>query len=216
MKHATTCIIAGALALMSSATRVDAQALGTSTSVITGTGARAAETSAGNLIADALKAAVRADAALVPADAVAPATIAKGPISRDALKSVLQDPDDEVAVISLTGAQLRVALERSVSMHPKPFDGLLQVSGIYVEFDSGRSPGPRLLKVTVNGAALDANRKYRIAAPYTLASGGLGYYRMWPDKEIVRTGKSVLDGLAAYVAAQHTVSPRVEGRLVGK
>ena len=216
MKQATIYLIAAAFALMSSATRVAAQTIGTSTSDISGAGSRAQETSAGNLIADALKAFARADAALVPADAVAPVSIPKGPITRDALKSLLQDPDDEVAIINLTGAQLRVALERCVSMHPKPFDGFLQVSGIIVEFDSGRSPGPRLLKVTVNGAALDANRKYRVAAQYTLASGGLGYYRMWPDNEVARTGKSVLDALAGYVTAQRTVSPRVEGRLVGK
>ena len=216
MKYATTCIMAAALGLLISATRVDAQTLATSTSDITGIGSRSQETSAGNLIADALKAFARTDAAFVPSDAVASESISKGPITRDAVKSLLQDPDDEVAVINLTGAQLRVALERCVSMHPKPFDGFLQVSGIRVEFDSGRSPGPRLLKVTVNGAALDANRKYRIAAPYTLASGGLGYYRMWPDKEVVRTGKSVFDALAGYVTAQRTVDPRVEGRLVGK
>lgn len=216
MKRAIICTIAAALALMSSATRVDAQALGTATSDIVGAGSRAQETGAGNLIADALKSFSRADAALVPADAVAPETISKGPITRDSLKSLLQDPDDEVAVINLTGAQLRVALERCVSMHPKPFDGFLQVSGITVEFDSGRSPGPRLLKVSVNGAPLQADKKYRVAAPYTLASGGLGYYRMWPDKEVVRSGKTVLEALASYVSAQRTVSPRTEARLVGK
>jgi 5'-nucleotidase / UDP-sugar diphosphatase len=216
MKRATTCIFAAALALMASATRVDAQTLGTSTTDIVGTGSRAQETGGGNLIADALKAFTRADAAMVPADAVAATTIAKGGITREALRSLLQDPDDEVAVISLTGAQLRVALERCVSMHPKPFDGFLQVSGIRIEFDSGRSPGPRLLKVQVNGADLVADRKYRVAAPYTLASGGLGYYRMWPDKEVVRTGKPMIEALAGYVAAQRTVGPKVEGRLVGK
>jgi 2',3'-cyclic-nucleotide 2'-phosphodiesterase (5'-nucleotidase family) len=202
------------IALASVTARANAQALGSTSTDLTGAGSRSQETTAGNLAADALKTTSRADAAIVAGDALATATVRKGSISRADLKGLLEDPDDEVAVITLTGAQLRVALERSVSVHPKPFDGFLQVSGITVEFDSGRPPGPRVLKVTINGAALDEKREYRVAAPFTLASGGLGYYRMWSTKDVVRTGRSVLDTLAAYVKEQKTVGPRVEGRLV--
>lgn len=208
----TTCL--AAIALISISARSGAQTLGSSGTDIAGAGSKSQETSAGNLTADALRAATRSDAAFVAGDALTSATVRKGAVSRSDLKTLLGDPDDEVAVISLTGAQLRVALERSVSVHPKPFDGLLQLSGIVVEFDSGRPPGPRLLKVTVNGSALDDQRRYRIAAPFTLASGGLGYYRMWPEKDVVRTGRSVLDTLAGFVKDLKNIAPRVEGRLI--
>lgn len=214
MKRTTSWTIClAAIALISMSGRSGAQALGSSGTDITGAGSKSQETSAGNITADALKSVTHADAAFVAGEALSSASVRKGAISKADLKSLLGDPDDEVAVISMTGAQLRVALERSVSVHPKPFDGFLQVSGLVVEFSSGRAPGPRLLKVTINGAPLDGQRKYTVAAPFTLACGGLGYYRMWPEKDVVKTGKSVLDALAGYVKDQKNVAPRVEGRL---
>lgn len=217
MKRSSICIFM-TIALALSTTGVWAQdaAIGTSGTDIAAAGSRSQETSAGNFVADALKASTRADASLVAADTFTSASIARGPLNQSNLKSLLSDPDDEVAVVTLTGAQLRVAIERSVSVHPKPFDGFLQVAGINMEFDSGRAPGPRLMKITVAGAPLDSARKYRVAMPDTLAGGGLGYYRMWDPKDVQRPGKTILATVADYVKEQRTVSPKVEARLTAK
>jgi 2',3'-cyclic-nucleotide 2'-phosphodiesterase (5'-nucleotidase family) len=217
MKHTSIFTVSAlALALVAPLGRASAQPVGAAGVEIAGAGSRSQETTAGNLVADALKASTNADAAIVAGGGIASGSLRRGPLTVADLKNLFEDPDDGVAVITLTGAQLWVALERSVSVHPKPFDGFLQVSGLSVEFDSGRPPGPRLLKVKVNGVSLDPNKKYRVATLSTLAGGALGYYRMWAAKDVAQTGRTVSDTLASYVQAQKTISPRVESRLAPK
>lgn len=190
-----------------------AMAQGTTGTEISGAGARVRETSAGNLVADAVRATTNADVAIVAADALTGATLSRGAVSASALKSLLTDPDDEVATLALTGAQLKVVLERSVSAHPKPFDGFLQVSGLTMAFDSSRPAQNRVTDVLVKGAPLEANRRYRVATMATLAGGGLGYFRIWDQKDVTGGGVSVLDALTAYVSGQREIAPRVEGRI---
>jgi 2',3'-cyclic-nucleotide 2'-phosphodiesterase (5'-nucleotidase family) len=104
-------------------------------------------------------------------------------------------------------------LERSVSVAPKPFDGFLQVSGLAVVYDDARPANRRIKSVRVNGAALEPNRKYRVATLSTLAGGGLGYFRLWDEKDVTDGGPTVLDALAGYVQSQREIGPRVEGRI---
>lgn len=183
---------------------------------ISAAGSRARETAGGNLVADALKSSARADAGMVAADALTNVTLRAGDLTRDDLKSLLEDPDDTVATITLSGAQLRAVLERSVGAYPKPFDGFLQVSGITIEFNAAKASAPRITALSVNGVPVKPDAQYRVATLATLAHGGLGYFRMWGDGEISPSNVSALDALAAYVRDQKTVAPRVEGRIVAR
>ncbi len=189
-----------------------AQTVGSVASDVPAAGSRTRETAAGNLVADAVRAAVNADVAIVAADALTEGSLSQGPVTRDALKAILSDPEDEVAVLELTGAQLKVVLQRSVSVYPRPFDGFLQVSGLTVVFNA-RPSADRNLDIRVKGAALDANRKYRVGTLSTLAGGALGYFRLWTEKDVTGGGPAVLDALAGYIQAQGEVNPRVEGRI---
>jgi 2',3'-cyclic-nucleotide 2'-phosphodiesterase (5'-nucleotidase family) len=193
-----------------------AETVGATAADISGAGSRARETTGGNFVADALKASVRADAAVVAADALTTASLPKGDLSRADLKSLLEDPDDTVAILVLTGTQLRTVLERSVSAYPKPFDGFLQVAGLTVQFNAAKAGSPRITTLNVNGLPIKPDATYRVATLSTLAHGGLGYFRMWEDGDIAGSGPSALDAVVNYVRQEKTVSPRVEGRIVAR
>lgn len=201
------------LALLALGTLAKAQTVGTTATDVSWAGSRTRETTAGNLVADAVRSAASADVAIVAADALTGATVSRGALTEAGLKSLLTDPEDEIATLVLTGAQLKVVLERSVGAHPRPFDGFLQVSGLTLTFDNGRPARDRVTEVRVNGATLDANRRYRVATMATLAGGGLGYFRIWDARDVTGGGPNVLDALTGYVKAQREVSPRVEGRI---
>ncbi|HEY3267658.1 MAG TPA: 5'-nucleotidase [Armatimonadota bacterium] len=209
-------IWAFSVALAVGCARANAEPLGQTSTDISGAGARTREAVAGNFLADAVRASARADAAVIPADAITDATVAKGPIARADVKTLLEDPDDAVAILNITGAQLKAVLERGVSACPKPFDGFLQVSGLTIEFNTAKPAGQRVTAVRVNGSPLEPGKRYQVATLVSLADGGLGYYNLWEKKDVSEPGPAVLEAAANYVKALKTVSPREEGRVSAK
>src|SRR5436853_6801881 len=53
--------------------------------------------------------------------------LVKNSFEKDNLASLLQFPTDEIVVVNLTGAELKQALERSVSLYPQPTPSFLQL-----------------------------------------------------------------------------------------
>lgn len=131
--------------------------------------------------ADVIRTAAKADVAFLPAGVIKP-----GFKSGD-LSTMLQFPTDQVVVVEMTGAQLKSALERSVSLLPSPNPGFLQISGIVVTYSPKGVAGSRVREVTVAGAALNATANYRVAMPSSLGRGGLGYFTVWKKEQIVET-----------------------------
>jgi 2',3'-cyclic-nucleotide 2'-phosphodiesterase (5'-nucleotidase family) len=120
-----------------------------------------------------MRAAANADIAFLPAGVLKP-----GFKSGD-LSKMLQFPTDDVVVVTLTGAQIRQALERSVAMAPSPNPGFLQVSGLTIVYSPSSPPNRRIVSVSVSGTDLQPGRDYRVVMPGTLARGGLGYFTIW-------------------------------------
>lgn len=137
-------------------------------------------TAAGQSVADALRDFAKTDVAFVAAGQLRTS-------ANDDLVSQIQYPSDEIAVVKLTGKQLRAALERAVSLYPSPNPGFLQVSGLEVSFRARGGADARITAVSVNGGALDAGRTYTVAMPGSLARGGLGYFTVWEKNAIERT-----------------------------
>ena len=137
------------------------------------------------LIADALRQAASAEIAFMPAGMLKD----KGDAGN--LASWLQFPTDEVAIVSLRGSQIRLALERSVSLFPSPNSSFLQLSGVIASFSRSAAADKRIQSVTVGNSALDESRSYSVAMPLTLAKGGLGYYKVWDRSQISRTLEGV-------------------------
>ena len=177
---------------------------------------RTREAAVGNLVADAMRAAVGADMALINSgglrgDKVHP------PGARLTRRDVLDELPfgDKTVLLQVTGRQVRAALENGFSRIEGKSGRFPQVSGMEVVFDPARPAGSRVVEVRHDGAALDPDAAYRLATNDFLGRGGDGY-------GVLANGKTLIDANAArltaaqvmeYIAARGSVAPRPEGRL---
>ena len=142
--------------------------------------------------ADEIRAATGADVALLAAGMMFPQHKG-GELSR-----LFKYPWDTIVVSKLSGAQLRAALSRSISLYPSPNNGFLQLSGVEVTFKKSAPAGERIVSVTVGDRPLDDEAEYDVAMPIRLARGGYGYLKVWDKKSIERT----FDGLTLETLLQ--------------
>lgn len=131
--------------------------------------------------ADVIKEVSGADGAFLPARSVSAS------YDPNNLASLLQYPADDIVVVKLTGKEIRLAFERSISLFPQPNSSFLQLAGFTVEFSAAGAPDSRVLNVTAGGAPLDENRTYAVAMPGSLGRGGMGYFKIWNKSKIERT-----------------------------
>lgn len=132
--------------------------------------------------ADAIKSAAGADGAFVAAG-----MLKDGYDKSQDLASMLLYPEDQIMLVKLTGAQVRDALERSVSLYPQPNTSFLQLAGFEATFNKNASDGHRITIVTANGSPLTNTSSYTVAMPARLAQGGYGYFKIWDKPDIVKT-----------------------------
>ncbi len=149
---------------------------------------RMGETNLGNLVADAYRAALGTDIALVNGGGIRN-TIDQGDITNNEIISVLPFGNDGVS-ISVTGQTILDALEMGARAYPSASGGFLHVSGLTYTIDSQvpssvktddkgnfmAVTGPyRVKDVLVNGAPLELNKMYSLASStYTVQSFGDG------------------------------------------
>ncbi|MEJ5297112.1 MAG: 5'-nucleotidase [Armatimonadota bacterium] len=183
--------------------------------VISGKGSDVSETGLGNLVADAVRRSAGAEIALIPAGTLRAVDLRVADISPETLSSTVVDPEEAISVLGLTGAQIREALERSVSLAPKPNRGFLQLSGLLVKYDLSRPPMSRVVDVKAGQTPLEDARVYRVAMPAGLAAGGLGYFRVWGDTKPARDGFGTLgSALEAFAGIKPDYSLyTTEGRI---
>lgn len=209
--------LVGALAVVIAAALSAAPAVaGETTGELTSADAQKQETTFGDLTADALCEAAGTTIALVPAVSFKSGTIPAGPVTGDNVKALLNKPSEVWAVVKLTGVQLQQALERSVSRAPMPNAGFLQVSGITLTYDPKAPREARIISLSVSEAEVEPDAKYEVAMPLSLAKGGSGYFQIFGEKDVVRTGPAEA-GMAAviveYVDKKETVSYTGQGRI---
>jgi hypothetical protein len=178
-----------------------------------GANAGAAESNLGDLVADAVRQTGNADIALVAADEITDASIPAGSVPPAQIVKTLRyadDATDTVVVLTLTGAQIRKAVERGVSRAPQPFNGFLQVSGLQVRV----SGDDKKITLSGGGGELSDKKTYRVATTRPIADGSLGYFQIWSKSDIAEnTGQSVAQSLANYLASHKTLNVAVEGRI---
>lgn len=186
-------------------------------SALDGSGSSVKETSAGDLLADALREAGNAQIGLVPADNIADTSIAPGSISPAQLTTLLRrpnDPGDTVVVLKLTGAQVLHALEIGLGHAPQPFAGFWQVSGLQVRYDASQPDGKRVSLAGVGGSEINVASTYTVAMTRSEALGDLGYFRVWGKKDITQdTGTSLSQSLLAYANAHKTLTVGGDARI---
>jgi len=177
---------------------------------------RTQETNLGNLIADALRARLKTDLALMNAGGIrSNRVIPPGPLRKKDVHLLL--PFLNVAVVvELTGAKLLAALEHAVSQAPHESGGFLQVSGFRFVYDPRRPQGARVTRVEVNGLPLDLRRAYTVSINDYLLRGGDGYtvFREAPVRLPAESGPSLTDVVLDAVLREGSIAPRPEGRII--
>jgi 5'-nucleotidase len=177
---------------------------------------RTAEANAGNLVADAVRADVNADVAIINGggirgDRIFPA----GPILRRTLLN-MQPFGNVVCKIEVPGRVVLQALESGVSKLPAAAGQFPQTSGLTLEVNGAAPPGRRVTNVRVNGTPLDADKRYTLALSDYVMKGGDNYSMFSGQRALItpETGDLVFAALEKYVAAAGTIAPKVEGRIV--
>jgi len=188
---------------------------GNTTTVLTTKAVDAEETTFGDLTTDALCSAATTTIAFAPAVSFKQGSIPVGPVSASAVRALLQEPEEKWAVLKLKGAQIRAALERSLSFAPTPRVFFLQVSGLKIVYTPTAPRGMKIKSVTVGANPLNDTASYEVAMPLSLAQGGSGYFTIFGSTPAIRTGNEGLASLIArYVTAQESISYTGQGRIV--
>ena len=176
---------------------------------------RTSETNVGDFVADAMRARLQADVAVLNGGGIrGDRVIPPGPLTRrDVL--VLLPFNNVVMKLAVSGAQLREALEQGLSRVEREGGGFLQVSGLRVAYDPRRPAGRRVLAAEVGGMALDPQRSYTAAVLDWVARGGDGVTALQNGRVLIdaMSGPQLSDVVLDTITARGTIMPVVDGRL---
>jgi 5'-nucleotidase / UDP-sugar diphosphatase len=185
---------------------------------------RNSETALGNLITDGMLAKAKQynpDTVIAIQNSGGIRTsIDQGPITLGEILTVLPF-GNTLATMELTGAEIKQALEHSVSQAPKESGGFLQVSGMKFTYDSTIDTGSRVQAVEVKQGeeyiALVDDETYVVATNAFTAKGGDGYdvlAKAYEEGRVTDLGLADWENLRDYVAGLETVNPQIEERIV--
>jgi 5'-nucleotidase / UDP-sugar diphosphatase len=180
---------------------------------------RTQEAAIGNLIADAMLAAVGAEIALTNGGGIrAEKEYASG--SEITRRDVLTElPFGNVTVLTeVTGQQVWDALENGFSKIEDGAGRFPQVAGMIVEADRSKPAGSRIVSVTIGGKPLDPKATYKLATNDYMLDGGDGYTALKGGKVIIdgRAGKLIANDVMVMITAKGEVDAKIEGRIVIK
>ena len=195
---------------------------------------RSSETNLGDFCADAYRYMMGAEIGIMNGGGIR-STLEAGDITyEDAL--TVYPFGNMICMASVSGAQIRDALEMGARMYPEETGGFIQVSGMTYTIDSsipssvqldeqgnfaGVSCARRVTDVTVNGEPLDDSRMYTVASHnYWLKSGGDGM-SMFQGCEILKDDTMVdVDTITSYISeylggvvGQEYANPAGQGRI---
>lgn len=165
------------------------------------------ETPFGRMVADALQNAGGADAALVNAGALRAGTLEAGEIENSDIEALLSFSDDAVATLSLSGAQIRAALERGAGAFPTGSPAFLHVAGLSARFDASLPSGKRIQTIKIRGRNLDDGASYSVAMPISLAEGAAGYFNIWNGAQKRESGQNLIGAIANHFKTRGDLSP---------
>lgn len=181
---------------------------------------RTQETNLGNLISDAMLEATRgagAQIAIMNGGSIR-TSIDQGPVTLGELLDV-QPFGNTITLVTLTGAQIKEALENGVSQIESVAGRFAQVAGLRYSYDASRPVGDRVTGIQVADGqggyvAIDPNASYRVVTNNFLLAGGDGYTVFAEGADPYDTGLLDVDVTADYVRAHSPVNPQVEGRII--
>lgn len=172
---------------------------------------RTGETNLGNLITDAMLKSTGADVAFTNGGGIR-ASIPAGEVKIQHILTSFPFTNT-LAVIEVTGAEIKDALEHGVDLYPEQAGHFPHVSGMIYKFDEGKPVGERIVEVLVKGQPLVADKKYKLVTNDFMASGGDGY-TMFSGRPFLAEGGLLSDVLMEHFKEVGEVEPKVEGRVV--
>lgn len=176
---------------------------------------RSMETNLGNLLADAIRADVDAEIAIVNGGGIRSDKVYEpGALSRRHLLE-MHPFGNVVCKIAIPGQVVLAALNAGVSGLPTASGRFPQVSGLTYRVELSAPNGSRVRDVRVGGTPLEPDRAYTVALPDYILEGGDGYTMFAGAKRIVspEAGHLIVTALEQYLAARGEVAPAVQGRI---
>lgn len=214
------------------AARVDAvlgEKIGETAVDLDGARVRAQETNLGDFLADILRQAAGADAAIINGGGIR-AGIPKGAITVKDIYTVLPF-DNYLVAIKLTGKQIREALEHGLSGLEEAAGRFPQVSGLSFTYSRQAPAGSRVKEIMMGGQPLDPQKEYVVATNDFMAAGGDGYQAfgealkssrdyvcvggMLKGEKLVYNdaGRWLREIVIDYIRKEKTVAPQSDGRI---
>lgn len=176
---------------------------------------RSMETNLGNLIADAIRADVDAEIAIVNGGGIRSDKVYQpGSLSRRNLVE-MHPFGNVVCKIALRGRVVLEALNAGVSGLPTASGRFPQVSGLTYRVELSAPTGDRVRDVSVGSKPLELDREYTVALPDYILEGGDGYTMFAGARRLVspEAGHLIITALEQYLAARGEVAPTVQGRI---
>lgn len=169
------------------------------------------------VVADAMRASVHADVAIINAGAIrADQVVAAGtPLTRRSIVQWLPF-EDRVLLLKVNGEQLLAALENGVSQFDDHAGRFPIVSGIQATFDPRRPVGDRVLTAVVGNQILKLDRSYSLAVNGFIAKGGDGYQMLVKAPRLIDlpAAELLVGDVAAYITTTGGIdaspAPRVK------
>ncbi|MDX9916803.1 MAG: 5'-nucleotidase C-terminal domain-containing protein [Gudongella sp.] len=172
---------------------------------------RAGETNLGNLLTDAMRLSTGADIAFTNGGGIR-ANIAPGEVKVNDVLTAFPFTNT-LAVIEVTGAELKAAVEHGVKDYPATSGGFPHVSGMKYVFDPNQPAGSRVTEIVVGDEPVDLEKVYTMVTNDFMAIGG-DDYTMFAGKPFVGEGGLLSDALIEYFGENPVVSPQIEGRIL--
>lgn len=151
------------------------------------------------------------------------AAIDKGPVTVGEVIKVLPF-GNTLAVMNVTGAELKQAFEISLGSLPGENGGFLQVSGAKVKYDSSKPKGERIVSIEYKGAdgkyiPLQDGETYKIATNAFTAQGGDGYTpfaKAYAEGRVTDLGLSDWENFREHLVSLKEVGipTEIEGRIL--
>jgi 5'-nucleotidase/UDP-sugar diphosphatase len=180
---------------------------------------RTGEAAIGDLYADAIRAQTDADIAILNGGGLRGEKIYPPGSSITRRDVLLELPfRNHVAVLAISGKDVRAAIENGLSLLPRTAGRFPQVSGMRYEADLSKPPGTRVLSIHVGNAPLDDSKIYKLATNDFMARGNDGYTMFRDAKRLVTDvdGPLISNEVMAYLRKLGTVKTGIQGRIVFK
>ena len=177
---------------------------------------RAGEAAWGNLITDAIREATKADLAIMNGGGIRGGRRYEAGHKLTRRNVLTELPfGNKTLTFRLTGTEVVRTLEHGYAAFPRPAGPFLQISGGKILIDPSRNAGERVVSVEINGAPLERDRYYTIAASDFFLRGGDGFTAF--TQQNLRTREEdaqlIANDVMVYARRLGHIDARPEGRV---